>query len=115
MQSSNNKDFAWDFLKILLSEDLQHSFSLFGCPVILKSLEAQLVRDVEDEDREYDTEDMDNFLALVNTGRGMAKGSVISDIIREEAEKYFSGQVELKSAVSAIQSRAGIFAAEQYS
>ena len=115
MQSSNNKDFAWEFLKILLSEDLQHSFSLFGYPVIQKSLEAQLVRDVEDEDREYDTEDMDNFLALVNTGRGMAKGSVISDIIREEAEKYFSGQVELKSAVSAIQSRAGIFAAEQYS
>lgn len=115
LQSSNNKDFAWEFLKILLSEDLQHSFSLFGCPVIQKSLEAQLVKDVEDEYREYDTEDMDNFLALVNTGRGMAKGSVISDIIREEAEKYFSGQVELKSAVSAIQSRAGIFAAEQYS
>lgn len=114
MQSSKNKDFAWEFLKILLSEDLQKSFSLFGYPVIQKSLEAQLVEDVKDENREYDAEDMNKFLAVVNTGRGMAKGSVISDIIREESQKFFSGQAELKSTVSAIQSRSSTFVVEQY-
>lgn len=114
LQSSKNKDFAWEFLKILLSEDLQKSFSLFGYPVIQKSLEAQLVEDVNDENREYDAEDMNKFLAVVNTGRGMAKGSVISDIIREESQKFFSGQAELKSTVSAIQSRSSTFVVEQY-
>ena len=40
------------------------------------------------------------------------EGGII-DIIEEEAELAFSGQKSLDSAVSSIQSRAGIYIAEQ--
>lgn len=114
LQSSENKNAAWEFLSILLSDELQHSLGLFGYPVIQESLEERLLSDVENEDRVYDREDMEMFLSLVESGRGMAQGSVISDIIAEEAEKYFSGQAELDNTVASIQSRASIYLAEQY-
>lgn len=114
LQSSENKDAAWEFLRILLSDELQDSFRLFGYPVMMDALTKCLTDDVKDEERLFSQEDMDAFLALVDRGRGMAQGGMISDIINEEAEKYFSGQTDLNSAVTAIQSRVSIYLSEQY-
>lgn len=113
LSTSPNKEAAWDFIRLILSDTVQKSLRVFGSPVMKALYEAELEENLTDENAGFTREDAERLKAAVAASSGMARGSLVSDMIREEAEKYFAGQSTLENAVAMIQSRAKIYLAEQ--
>lgn len=117
MACSPNKDGAWQLLRNLLSEDLQaYGYYL---PAIASAMELRIQQEIDNKSYmkyyqvDFDREDAAKALAALK-GAVLVRDTAISDIIRDEAGRYFEGLKSLESAVSAIQSRSSIFLAEQY-
>lgn len=117
MQSSEHKDGAWEFIKTLLTAEVQEVICSFGFPVMESSFDELIDSCLEfaakSDSYDFTEEDAQALKALVLSAQGMAEGSAATDIITEEAQKYFAGQKTLEDAVAMIQSRAGIYLAEQ--
>lgn len=111
MANSQNKDAAWDYIKVMLSYEIQDALAVFGMQVIEKNLMEKLENAAQYSN--FTPEDEEKFMALLDNSEGMASGGILSDIITEEAQKYFADQKSLEETVKMIQSRAGIYLAEQ--
>ena len=120
MASSEHKEAAWDFLRlVLLPENQEYIGNLsLGIPVTKAAFEA-LVDESIYEDRffpedSFTTEDADRVRELVYSTEKMARqDDTLTEIISTEAAAYFAGDKSLEDTVSTIQSRASIYVAEQ--
>lgn len=112
LESSQNKDAGWEFLRVLLSPEIQ-DISLSGFPVISASLERRLYESRQSEYIQFSQEDSEKLEAAIAQAESFARGSAVSAIIKEEAQKFFAGQKTIADTVLAIQSRAEIYLAEQ--
>lgn len=120
MASSEHKEAAWDFLRLLLlPENMEYDGSLaYGIPVTTASfdklLEKEIREDEENPAQSFTKEDADKLRELVYSTEKMArKDDTLTEIISAEAAAYFAGDKSLEDTVSNIQSRASIYVAEQ--
>lgn len=113
LQSSKNPDGAWAFIKTLLTPEVQSVLTAFECPAIKSSFDKNLEKSVESEYMDVTEEDAQKFMDAIANCHGRCEGDAVTDIITEEAQKYFADQRSLEDTVAIIQSRAGIYLAEQ--
>lgn len=98
--SSQSPEAAWNFFALLLSEDIQRAYTeRTGYFPILTALYEETVPQP------------------LQAGLSQTQGHYISvsplfDIISEEAEAYFSGDISLETAAQQIQSRSSIYLGE---
>ena len=104
-----------------LMEGAEEVSLMDGIPVFKKSFERALAAQISDDFDErfqigYMTEENAEELRrqvygttkLVDTDEGLL------DILREEINRYYSGRLSAEETAQAIQSRAGIYVAEQF-
>lgn len=117
---SDNKDAAWDFLRTSLGAEGPYTYSSD-----FPASEARLDRYLElgiDNNLEYagvsvsfSKEDAAKLKELFSdTHTLMGRYAAITEIQRQEAVKYFNGQVTAGQAAEQTQSRASIYMAERY-
>ena len=123
LANSPNTEGAWQFLRRMLLPGTQST--LDGIPVIKACVNAALTTNAAGYYQYVETElAFDNWMASIRPNiekiavladEGvLIRPSAIDDIIRDEANRYFSGQKPLAEAVASIQSQAGVFLSEQY-
>ena len=107
--TSKNKDGAWDFIRNQLIESKQvSSYPLDGMPVNYNALIRVSYELKDDELRKQ-------FMELINnTTKAICYGDhQLRKIIIESGQAYLAGDKTLEETVELIQSRVGIFVAEQ--
>lgn len=122
MAGSEHKEAAWRFLKLLLTRTEQPVD--YGIPVLRSAFEDALARSVEIwsgrseefDGYEYFTEgDAERLRELVyGTEKLVHDDAPLLEILNTEARLYFEGAKTLDEAAASIQSRAGLYVAEQY-
>ncbi len=117
MASSEHKEAAWDFLRLLLLPENLTGMSI-GIPVTKAAFEKNLELSIdEDSSQDYlvlTREDAEKMRRLVYSTEKMARqDDTLTEIISAEASAYFAGDKSLEDTVSNIQSRASIYVAEQ--
>ncbi len=117
MASSEHKEAAWDFLRLLLLPENLTGMSI-GIPVTKAAFEKNLELSIdEDSSQDYlvlTREDAEKMRRLVYSTEKMARqDDTLTEIISAEAAAYFAGDKSLEDTVSNIQSRASIYVAEQ--
>ncbi len=113
---SEHKDGAWDFIDYCLSSPLGASQTQIS--TLNATLEQQLtllsggkVQFAED----VTASDVEQFRALLeNTHAVAGEHPELLSILREEAQRFYAGQVTAQEAAAASQSRAAIYMAEKY-
>lgn len=114
MASSENKEAAWQFIRVFFTPQLQNNeICLFGIPVIESCLDDYLKRRME-QDETITQADVDKYKALVMSCQGFTEGGAVYDIALEEVNKYLGGGKTAEDAAKSIQSRVGIYLAEQF-
>ena len=117
MASSEHKEVAWDFLRLLLLPENLTGMSI-GIPVTKAAFEKSLELSIdEDSSQDYlvlTREDAEKMRRLVYSTEKMARqDDTLTEIISTEAAAYFAGDKSLEDTVRNIQSRASIYVAEQ--
>lgn len=120
MAGSAHKEAAWRFLKLLLTRTEEPVD--YGIPVLRETFEKALTRSLEIWSRqkiggsEYFTKgDADRLRELVySTDKLVHDDAPLLEILNTEAQLYFEGVKTLDETAASIQSRAGLFVAEQY-
>ncbi|MFF2889138.1 ABC transporter substrate-binding protein [Paenibacillus sp. NPDC057967] len=117
--SSANKQEAWDFLKFLVSEEMQQSPARMGLP-INKLVYNEMFDGMVDEVKKSGSvttphgerqvtmtaEQLESLRSLGEKANQKSSGDPkILDIFRTEIQPYFVGQKSLESALSSIQSK----------
>lgn len=114
MASSENKDAAWQFVRILFTPQLQNGeICAFGFPVIESCLDKYLERRMA-QDEALTQADIDKYKALMMSCHGFADGGAVYDIALEETNKFLGGGKTAEDAAKSIQSRVSIYLAEQF-
>lgn len=114
MASSENKDAAWQFVRILLTPQLQNNeVCAFGMPVIESCLDKDLERCMA-QDETITQEDLNKYKALIMSCRGFADGGAVYTIANEEVNKFLGGGKTAEDAAKSIQSRVSIYLSEQF-
>ncbi len=114
MASSENKDAAWQFVRILFLPQLQNGdINAFGQPVIESCLDNKLERYMS-QDEAITQADIDKYKALIMSCNGFLNGGAVYDIALEETNKFLGGGKTAEDAAKSIQSRASIYLAEQF-
>lgn len=114
MADSENKDAAWEYIKILLSYEIQEKLCGFGYPVMEKNFDECMNMEMSSEyGMDVKEEDGAKLKAVIASSTKFGEMSAVSDIIMEESQKYFADQKPLEETVQMIQSRASIYLAEQ--
>ena len=111
LSSSENKEAAWEFIKTMVSDQIQKATMGFGYQVIEKNFDEKIQRSRESGN--FTEDDGQKLKNIIAESSGIGWGGVIGDIISQEAEKYFADRQSLEDTVKMIQSRVGIFLAEQ--
>lgn len=118
--ASSHKDGAWEFIEYVYSTDLDNE--RFSLPASAERLDALLNKACtygvwDDEFHEYqqlNDSTVTAFWEVIENTHGILGNMELIDIMKEEAEKYFSGDRNMEDTVDVIQSRANIFLAEKY-
>lgn len=107
---SKHKEGAWQFLRFLLSEEVQLKIGTF--PVNNNALEVAIDRALN---KSTITEsEAEKFRVLVSGTNALSYAyPTIMDIIQQEARVYFAGQCTAQQAAERIQSRAQLYVSEQ--
>lgn len=114
MASSENKDAAWQFVRILFTPQLQNNeVCAFGLPVIESCLDKYLERRMA-QDEALTQADIDKYKALIMNCRGFADGGAVYTIANEEVNKYLGGGKTAEDVAKSIQSRVSIYLSEQF-
>ena len=120
MASSEHKEAAWDFLRLLLlPENQEYGGDLFfGIPVTRAAFEKLVDKSIHEDtmfpEDSFTREDADKLRELVYSTEKMARqDDTLTEIISTEASAYFAGDKSLEDTVKNIQSRASIYVAEQ--
>lgn len=120
MTSSEHKEAAWDFLRLLLlPENQEYGGDLFfGIPVTRAAFEKLVDKSIHEDtmfpEDSFTREDADKLRELVYSTEKMARqDDTLTEIISTEASAYLAGDKSLEDTVGNIQSRASIYVAEQ--
>lgn len=114
MASSENKDTAWQFVRILFTPQLQNNeVCAFGLPVIESCLDKYLERRMA-QDETITQKDLDKYKALIMSCRGFADGGAVYTIANEEVNKFLGGGKTAEDVAKSIQSRVSIYLSEQF-
>jgi hypothetical protein len=128
LSTSENQPGAWEFLRMVLSEDWQRRSMVGNFPtnsnVLLERkheamFEAEsatyiFAHDAFFEVRPLAQEQADNVLALIDSAYGLSASiGTLLIIILETTSDLYVGTITVQDASRIIQSRAGIFVAEQ--
>ncbi len=113
---SEHKDGAWDFVRYCLSSPLgtsQAQISTLNAAreqqlKLLASGKAEFAKDATPADAEQFRELLENTHAVAG------QHPELLAILREEAQRFFAGQVTAQEAASASQSRAALYMAERF-
>ena len=138
--SCKDKAAAWDFMKTILSEDWQRTYSSYQLPtnknifdeMLEIAMTPQYWTDEFGEEHEYaytswgwgtddfieifalTQEEADLILSLIDSVSGAySYDETLMTIVRESANEYFGGRSTAQDAARIIQSRASIYVAEQ--
>lgn len=124
------KGTAWNFIKSLLSEEVQESSLLEGYPIRKNSLEKYMEQSKEAgggvvigdasgnvidayEQRGATEDEIREFQALIDSVEKIVVGDdEISKIIKEEAGAYFSGDKTVEEVADIVENRIGIYVNE---
>ena len=114
METSQHKDAAWCFLKILLQQN-----NGAGFPVLTARLDKQLNALVTDEEvrgyMSFTAEDADKLRELVNaTDKTVCEDQQLIELISGVIQDFLAGRYSAEEAAANLQSRASIYIAEQY-
>lgn len=114
METSQHKDAAWCFLKILLQQN-----NGTGFPVLAARLDKQLDARVTDEKvrgyKSFTAEDADKLRELVYaTDKTVCEDQQLIELISGVIQDFLSGRYSAEEAAANLQSRASIYIAEQY-
>lgn len=134
-ENSRNKEAAWDFIRFILSENIQNDRKLMpGIPSVsacteerLKTLSAHYQDDkmklftyyngaeVTIVPRPADDKTLNKIKALTENMDGFGQTDEnVMQAVAQEAEKFYSGIISAEEAASNIQSRMSIYLSEQY-
>jgi ABC-type glycerol-3-phosphate transport system substrate-binding protein len=134
-----DKEGAWQFMRILLTEDYQQEFSYWGFPTNKKMFDEKVkkamteetyidengneviqpknywyVGDTQVEIYAMTQEELDQIMELLrSTDRIMNYDESIMDIINTEAAAYFAGEKTAQDVARIIQSRVRTYVNEQ--
>ena len=120
MAASDKQPGAWRFLRTLMEGSEQVGLNN-GIPVFKAAFERELADAITDE--HDDRFDIDIFTAedaetlrqqVYGTTKMVNADEELMRILRDEINRYFSGQVTAQDAAKIIQSRASIYVSEQY-
>lgn len=118
---SENKEGVWQFISFAFSEENLPGIDSTHLPTIQSALDkicAEMLENGADDSFgrhvEFNKEDMDKMLELINTTtRVEGRHSQVMDIIEEEASKFFAGDCTAEECARLIQVRASLYVAEQ--
>ena len=135
-KSCANKDAAWDFVRIPLTEDYEGHNPYSGIPLrndVYEELEKRLAATKDGKDKygndymtfegmeitrddititthAYDDKDLEQMRTIIDSADGMmANDTKIYKIIEEEAANYFSGNKSLDDTCAIIQDRVSTY------
>jgi len=125
--SCTDKEAAWEFVRIFLTEEYQRDFFSRSLPVNRVVFEERLVKAMEPpgswlllvdgntlDVRGLSPDVTDMIRDIVdNTTRMSSFDSTLWNIVSETASDYFNGRITVQDAARIIQSRASIYIAEQ--
>ncbi len=120
MAASDKQEGAWRFMRTLM-EGAENVSLTEGIPVFKESFERALTAEISDdfderfqicymtaENAEELRQQVYNTTKLVDTDEGLLR------ILREEINRFYGGQNSAEETARAIQSRAGLYLAEQF-
>ncbi len=121
--ASENKEGAWEFLRMFLEEDYQKNSDVNGFPIykdlviecLYESREMSYMQDGK-EIPALSKEEIDMFLKILDEGVGFSAGKTpgyMEDIVTEEASAYFSGNMSAERVAKNIQNRIQLILDEQ--
>lgn len=116
LSTSQNKEAAWQLLRTLLLPACQNSSNAIGFPIIKEYFQDGLQALTEDDMETLDitTKDIDKITALLDTKMYVPRATEANRIIEEEVEHYAAGEKILDDTIAAIESRVGVYLAEQF-
>jgi len=118
--NSKKKHAAWEFIKILLSEEIQGEFEMVGIPVNRNALEEREIMSLKvggyranplnDNNRQA----FNDYLECLNKYSDMLntytiRDKRIDDWIGEEAALYFKGEKSAKNVAKALQNKVNLY------
>lgn len=115
--SSKHKDAAWEFVRMVLSDEVQDSVDFL--PVTQSALDRRIEKALNGNPElgevRLEQREIDKFNALLAATKTLnaESDSVIFTIVRDEAAKFFTGDCTAREAAEIIQSRVSIYVAEQ--
>lgn len=126
---SKNKQISWDFISLFLTEEAEYEYKECGFPTRKDTLErffedwkgngdenAELTVYVAGKEEYADVlsnRDVEKLNTLISSSNQMLKdNSKIIQIINEETQGYFNGQVTVERAAECIQNRVYIYVNE---
>jgi len=121
--SGANKDLAVDFIRFLLSEEMQSSTELLFCPVNKKAaaeMAALTLADVQAGGHAPDGFSNNSFESNITIFNELAQGLTvvkhsdhfINDFVVAELMRYFQGEVSAEQAAKSLQSRLNTYLKE---
>lgn len=111
-EKSKNKDQAWDFLKFLLSDEMQSEPELLGLPLNKKAAEAKISALSEGENKlspEFLEKAKEIMPQLTRFGGIEPK---IKDIVMEETALFFKGEKSAEDVAKALQNKITLYMEE---
>lgn len=112
---SANKDICWEFIKYMIKSVGDDSYDYF--PTYLPTLESILKNTVKNSElltTQFTEEDAERVMELISQIKNVSiYNETILNIVMEESGAFFSGDKTAEQAAALIQSRAGIYVAEQ--
>ncbi|MCM3747036.1 extracellular solute-binding protein [Paenibacillus pasadenensis] len=111
-EKSKNKDQAWDFLKFLLSEEMQSLPDLGGLPVNKKAAEAQ-INALTSGENPLTQEQVDAAKEIMpKLSRFSGIEPKISDLVKAETEPFFKGEKSAEDVAKSLQNKVMLYMEE---
>ena len=125
--NSENQRLAWEFIKFLLSEEMQLSIMFSATPIRVSAIEQRAAMmisgfwgmpghtpDLDDEEREILRQFLEaeaEMAAQINTFN--IRDTIVSDMIAAEVALFFDGSKSAQEVALSLQSRVSLFLSEQ--
>ncbi len=112
-EKSNNKDKAWDFLKFLLSEEMQSEQDLQGLPVNKKTAETQIRALETSGENKLSTEEVAKAKEIIpQLARYGGIEPKINDLVMEETVLFFKGEKTAEDVAKTLQNKITLYMEE---
>lgn len=114
LESCDQKELAWEFVRSLLSEEFQSAYMSFQLPTRIDVLQRKMEKYLETAPSAFTQTEPEVLYQAINSGVGTrAFQNEIWNIIEEEAQRFFSGEKTAKEAAKQMQNRLAIYVSEK--